>query len=196
MRFIQLLEAKKCVIKNPDKVTFVGISTEKEQCELCGKEGLRKTIGLRLTSGDVVYYGSECASNTLMWSNKYRGLTKKGAWDKALDAQKQNINIVNGEVAMSKMKNLYNPIQNVIEYGLLKDNKHAMKANLDQIKILVRIVKKEIDVIMKKYPTVSLDYIHVNPFTNSKDEIDFRKINKNIIPKEWGFKRNVKSIYR
>jgi hypothetical protein len=193
MKFVQLLEAKQCIIKNPDKVTFVGISTEKEKCELCGKEGLRKTIGLRLASGDVVYYGSECTSNTLMWSNKYKGLTKKGAWNKALEAQKQNINIVNGEVAMSKLKDMYKPIQNILEF---KDNIHIVKANTNQIKTLVNIVKKEIDKIIKKYPTVTLDYIYINPFTSGKDETEFRKINKMVIPKEWGFKRQVKSIYR
>lgn len=44
------------------KYQFVGSTDEKTQCELCGKEELKKTVILKDENGEIGYYGVCCAS--------------------------------------------------------------------------------------------------------------------------------------
>jgi len=194
MRFKEFyLKESKPTEQQLKKAVVIGTS-EKEQCELCGKEGLSKTIALKLPNGDVVCYGTTCATKTLFYINAFKGLNKNQILNKAMDAQKATIDAFNGDIAMSEpFKRMYTPISNVLSFS---DSKPVVDANIKQIKTLVGIAKKELKKLEKKYPTVDLDYVRISPFTNSGDEIKFRKINNNIIPKDWGFKRNVKSVYR
>lgn len=42
----------------------VGIS-DRTECDVCGKTNLKLTIVIESESGDVLHYGSDCASRTL-----------------------------------------------------------------------------------------------------------------------------------
>ncbi|KPK79347.1 MAG: hypothetical protein AMS27_18130 [Bacteroides sp. SM23_62_1] len=75
------------------KIKVLGISTDHDQCECCGKEGLKKTVTiLDLDSGVTVNYGVVCAAK----ADKYDGLE---AWK----AAKKEIN-----KAVNKEKDLWN----------------------------------------------------------------------------------------
>ena len=42
----------------------LGIS-DKPQCDVCGKNNLKRTVVIESESGEVLHYGSDCASRTL-----------------------------------------------------------------------------------------------------------------------------------
>jgi len=52
------------------RFTVRGIS-DHPQCELCGKKNLKRTVVLESESGELMHYGSDCASRTLR--QDYRG---------------------------------------------------------------------------------------------------------------------------
>lgn len=46
-------------------IKILGVTDEITVCDCCGKKNLKKTIGLELTDGTTVHYGSECAATLL-----------------------------------------------------------------------------------------------------------------------------------
>lgn len=44
------------------RFTIIGISQEHDECENCGRTGLKRTVVLKTDEGGVVYYGTECAA--------------------------------------------------------------------------------------------------------------------------------------
>ena len=56
--------------KTYKRFTVRGIS-DKSECDVCGKTNLKLTIIIESESGEVLHYGSDCASRTL--KQDYRG---------------------------------------------------------------------------------------------------------------------------
>ena len=52
------------------RFTVRGIS-DKTECDICGKTNLKMTIVIESESGEMLHYGSDCASRTLR--QDYRG---------------------------------------------------------------------------------------------------------------------------
>jgi hypothetical protein len=48
----------------PAKLVILGVTTEKTVCDACGKQNLAKTVALQTESGEVLYYGTECAARS------------------------------------------------------------------------------------------------------------------------------------
>ena len=40
----------------------LGITDSVNICDCCGKSGLERTVGIELNNGDIVYYGTTCAT--------------------------------------------------------------------------------------------------------------------------------------
>jgi hypothetical protein len=53
---------------------FLGITDEITSCDCCGKTNLKKTVVLENESGNVVYYGVDCASQAITGNKKNRKL--------------------------------------------------------------------------------------------------------------------------
>jgi len=45
---------------------FLGVTDEITTCERCGKNNLKRTVAIETETGDVVYYGCDCAARALM----------------------------------------------------------------------------------------------------------------------------------
>lgn len=52
------------------RFTVIGIS-DKSECDVCGKTNLKLTVVIESESGEILHYGSDCASRTLR--QDYRG---------------------------------------------------------------------------------------------------------------------------
>lgn len=55
---------------------ILGITDERTECECCGKTNLKCTVALEFTdaegnaTGDVTYYGRDCAAKAILGNNK------------------------------------------------------------------------------------------------------------------------------
>lgn len=47
------------------KYTLAGITDEVDTCECCGRKDLKRTVALADETGEVVFYGTECAAKAL-----------------------------------------------------------------------------------------------------------------------------------
>lgn len=54
-------------------IKILGVTDEITVCDCCGKKNLKKTIGLELTDGTTVHYGSDCASAALLGKKSRKG---------------------------------------------------------------------------------------------------------------------------
>ena len=41
---------------------ILGITDSRNTCDNCGRTNLKRTVAIELDTGDVVYYGTECAT--------------------------------------------------------------------------------------------------------------------------------------
>lgn len=49
----------------------LGTSDEHETCELCGRTELKRTVALEcVDTGEVVYYGTDCAARAAGWTER------------------------------------------------------------------------------------------------------------------------------
>lgn len=55
---------------------LLGVTDERETCDCCGKRGLKRVVALEKKSGEVVYYGSNCAALAL-YGKKTPALAKR-----------------------------------------------------------------------------------------------------------------------
>ena len=44
---------------------ILGITDERDSCDCCGKNGLKRTVALETAMGEFVFYGTTCAANAL-----------------------------------------------------------------------------------------------------------------------------------
>lgn len=69
---------------------ILGITDEKTECECCGRTNLKCTVALEFTdaegnsTGDITYYGRDCASRAMHGNNKSANV-------KAIDAEARGI---------------------------------------------------------------------------------------------------------
>lgn len=68
------------------KFKLLGIVDEVTTCDCCGKKNLARTVALETEGGDVVYYGTTCASYAL--TGKRSRKTGELIWGRALMVQK------------------------------------------------------------------------------------------------------------
>jgi len=64
--------AKKKKEIESSQIIMKGISDDVDYCQLCGKAPLKRTVALDI-DGDIVYYGTTCASMVLGMDKKYPG---------------------------------------------------------------------------------------------------------------------------
>jgi hypothetical protein len=63
----------------------LGITDEKTECECCGRTGLKRTVALDRTdaegnlTGDVTYFGTDCAAKAICGTSTHKSVNRKAA---------------------------------------------------------------------------------------------------------------------
>ncbi len=66
-------------------VRVLGITDERTECECCGRKGLKRTVALDRAdaegnlTGDVTYFGTDCAAKALMGESSHKSTNRKNA---------------------------------------------------------------------------------------------------------------------
>jgi hypothetical protein len=131
------------------KFKMIGISDEVLECEYCGKTDLKKTIVLEDTeSGEICYYGSECAS---------KALAKRGISIPKAKLEKQADRLASAILDQRRYISELEKIQDMIDRGYTRYliGSREIGANLQQLKVETKHTIEQIDKKIRDLQVVS-----------------------------------------